>query len=307
MDLTEHVRAALIVLGTIAVAFVGLLVTGGWVRYYGAALQLPLLVIAGLVALLGILAVMAISFRTVNLANPSQALGLPEGTVRAVIALSLILIFAVVTVYLFEELSSEPMLTTSAATAGATAPSGTTGGTGATGAGGQTSVTATATTGTTGSAGVTGPTGATGATGATGPSGTQTAKAAAAQDFAKQLLIMLGTLITSITSFYFGSKTASDTSGAQTPPGMKPQIDRADNTNPAPGAQVTLSGSGLLSVDRVSLRQGSQDIAATGVSSSATQVIFTVPITVTAGSGAWQVVAKATDGTEAMLPGGIRV
>ncbi len=194
-------RAALIV-GLTAVVVL-LLVVGSalLVSYFKVVdeIRLPLMVIAGLISLLGMLAVMAIGFKTVHLANATQALGLPEGTVRAVIALSLILIFAVVTVYLFSALSlcDEKSPAPAAGNAGGASQS---------------------------------------------PSPTeqqQTARNNAALDFAKQLLVMLGTLITSITSFYFGSKTGSDVVSAvsrSTPPptDVPPAPAGAPPSPPAP-------------------------------------------------------------------------
>lgn len=102
-------RAAGVIVMTIVVIFamVGYgVVKLNEVKQLDDAVKLPLLVIAGLVSLIALLAVMAIAFKTVHLANQTQALGLPDGTVRAVIALSLILIFAVVTVYFFSDLSN---------------------------------------------------------------------------------------------------------------------------------------------------------------------------------------------------------
>jgi hypothetical protein len=200
-------RAAGVVVMTVVVVF-ALLGFGAWYFKDGKmledAVKLPLLVIAGLVSLIALLAVMAIAFKTVHLANPTQALGLPDGTVRAVIALSLILIFAVVTVYLFSDLSEtdkvacqeladlKQKVDTAISHAPATPPPAAT---------------------------------------TTNPSpvpvspedGRRASKLAASQDFAKQLLIMLGTLITSITSFYFGSKTATDAprSTSATPPAQR--------------------------------------------------------------------------------------
>src|SRR4051794_9774028 len=106
-DDVPAIRAAFVVIVTVLIVF-SLLAIGAWAMKAGKvddSVRLPLLVIAGLVSLIALLAVMAIAFKTVHLANQTQALGLPDGTVRAVIALSLILIFAVVTVYLFSNLS----------------------------------------------------------------------------------------------------------------------------------------------------------------------------------------------------------
>jgi hypothetical protein len=60
---------------------------------------LPLVVITGIVALLATLAIAAATFGLFNIADAKQALGLPAGSIQAVIALSLILIFAVVALY----------------------------------------------------------------------------------------------------------------------------------------------------------------------------------------------------------------
>jgi hypothetical protein len=69
-------------------------------------IRLPLLSISGVVALLGVSALVAITFSSVNLTDRTQALGLPVGSVRAVIALSLIVLFAILSVYLFSNLSN---------------------------------------------------------------------------------------------------------------------------------------------------------------------------------------------------------
>lgn len=60
---------------------------------------LPLIVIVGVIALLATLAIAAATFGLFGIADAKQALGLPAGSVQAVIALSLILIFAVVALY----------------------------------------------------------------------------------------------------------------------------------------------------------------------------------------------------------------
>jgi hypothetical protein len=60
---------------------------------------LPLLVIVGVIALLASLAIAAATYGLFEMSDKSQALGLPAGSVQAVIALSLILIFAVVALF----------------------------------------------------------------------------------------------------------------------------------------------------------------------------------------------------------------
>jgi hypothetical protein len=66
----------------------------------GPSVMVTLVVIASVIGLLAVLMMTALAFSSVNLADPAQALGLPEGSVRAVIALSLIVIFVIVIVFL---------------------------------------------------------------------------------------------------------------------------------------------------------------------------------------------------------------
>lgn len=73
---------------------------------------LPLIVITGVVALMATLAVAAALFGLFNISDKSQALGLPAGSVQAVIALSLILIFAVVALYASSSSGAEQFTST---------------------------------------------------------------------------------------------------------------------------------------------------------------------------------------------------
>ena len=176
----------------VLVAFVGTLALvggGGWlINEFTPELKLPLLILLAIVALLGSICLVVVAFAIFHLVDKQHALGLPDGSVRAIIALMLIVLFAAMTVFLIVRLESTPatnpgvdatkqVLTilgtlvtaiasfyfgTQSATAAVTATGGTTGtGSGGTGTGG----TGTAGTGT-GSAGTTG-TGTTG-TGTTG-------------------------------------------------------------------------------------------------------------------------------------------
>ena len=162
-------------------------------------LGLPVLAIFGVVALLASLSFVAISFNRVNMSDRTQALGLPQGSVRAVIALSLVVLFAILSVYLFSSLNnsgriqrdwclvdkermmlanslrtgeivSDRAMTTEevAAHCNAAPPE-------------QRFVV-----------------------------GFRDAGDPAGVDFAKQLLIFVGTLVTSVASFYFGSKAVSE-------------------------------------------------------------------------------------------------
>src|SRR5262252_21344 len=67
-------------------------------------IKLPVLIIVGIMALFATLALVAVTFSVAGLSDSSQALGLPEGSVRAAIALSLIVIFAITSIYLYGSL-----------------------------------------------------------------------------------------------------------------------------------------------------------------------------------------------------------
>lgn len=73
-------------------------------RAVNDAVRLPVLVVIGVMALFATLALVAVTFAVAGLTDPKQALGLPEGSVRAAIALSLIVIFAITSIYLYSSL-----------------------------------------------------------------------------------------------------------------------------------------------------------------------------------------------------------
>jgi hypothetical protein len=321
----DNVRAAKIV-GIVLVVGLVLLAAATYVsNYFEAAARLPFLVIAGLMALVGMLAAMAIAFKTVRLANQTQALGLPDGSIRAVIALSLILIFAVVTVYLFSELSnpmgveeikaaiekccpanrqppSTSTVTDSAPPAPAPAPPAPAAPSPVDQATAAANNAASAVTKL-----IADRVAADKAAAEKAANDQRMSSAGAAQDFAKQLLIMLGTLITSITSFYFGSKTATDAPGRPAPTPPKPS---SVDPNSIPAVElpktVTVKGTGMQLADTVTLRNAAGDQIGTDPPlSSETTVQFTVPKGVSPGK--WDVVVRTRDGGEAAMPGAMTI
>lgn len=63
---------------------------------------LPLLAIFGIMILFGAMALVSTLFERLGLANRDEALALPKGSVRAAIALSLIVLFAIISIMLFQ-------------------------------------------------------------------------------------------------------------------------------------------------------------------------------------------------------------
>jgi flagellar biogenesis protein FliO len=64
-----------------------------------------ILVVGAIAALMTVLFILAVGFSSLNLTNPNQALGLPEGSIRAMIALVLIMVFIIFGIHLFRRVS----------------------------------------------------------------------------------------------------------------------------------------------------------------------------------------------------------
>ena len=284
--------------------------------------SLPLLAIAGVMALIGALALVAIGFSMMSLSDRTQALGLPKGSVRAVIALSLVVLFAILTVYLFSALnkgdavrsvpclsqrklddfvrslqpgqlisSAQGMPTEGGQSCGAPAPAKT-------------------------------------AEGKPAPSEASAATAngtppeplyvvyfrdlpnPAGQDFAKQLLVLIGTLVTSVAGFYFGSKAASDAqSGSRRsdPPSLVSVEPTAINGGGAGAVAVKITGSGLNSVRQAQLASGDLRITDGSVVSNAGQVLARFNVPAGTPAGPWDVVVIDSDGRQCRIPGAVKV
>ena len=69
---------------------------------------LTLLLLFGVVVLLGSIGALLVLLAGFGIIDPKEALGLPSGSVRAIIALTLILIFAIVSVFLFWNRATTP-------------------------------------------------------------------------------------------------------------------------------------------------------------------------------------------------------
>lgn len=73
--------------------------------------MLTLMTVGGLIALLAAVSLVAAIFAAVGLADSKQALGLPEGSVRAIIALGLIVVFVIGGAYFYSDLSTSGAVT----------------------------------------------------------------------------------------------------------------------------------------------------------------------------------------------------
>jgi hypothetical protein len=203
--------------------------------------KLPIIAIAGVFLLLGALAIVSVAFSLFELSDKTQALGLPEGSIRAVIALSLIVLFAILSVYLYASLTSQK------------------------------------------------------------PDSPNT-------DFAKQLLVLVGTLVTSVASFYFGSRAAASGSAGgdvpRAPPeirGIDPQRLTADAASP-----LEIRGDRLDLVKEVKITSGSNQLVASDVVSNASTVRCRLGLPPDA-VGTWDVIVTDGIGRTSRLPSALMI
>lgn len=246
--------------------------------------MLPLVIISGVMMLLVTLALTAFVFSGVDLTDKTQALGLPEGSVRSVIALSLVLLFAILSVYLYSSMSSRgKIFEAKGLTKEASAqlkdnllP---------------------------GQFVFEQPT-----DGSTFTVHYREAANPASDDFAKQLLVMIGTLVTAVSSFYFGSKTAiAGQSDAE--PGDAPVIRSINPAKVVRGVltKLEITGDGLDTVKEVKAVSNDRQVLATDVTSSASGVKCSLAMDLSAPTGAWDIVVTDGAGKTAKLAGGLFV
>ncbi|HLH88322.1 MAG TPA: hypothetical protein VKX28_07675 [Xanthobacteraceae bacterium] len=249
-------------------------------------IMLPIFIIGGVLVLLVTLALTAVVFAGVDLTDRTQALGLPEGSVRSVIALSLILLFAIVTIFLYSSLSSNGKIVASPPLSQEARDSFKKGLPNAQYLFDQ-------------------------------PSGTGADQKyvvyyrdianPASEDFAKQLLAILATLVTAVSSFYFGAKTA--TSGGQDPTHPTPVIRGVNPAKVVRGTapKLELTGDGLDLIKEVKIAFGGRQILATSVLSNASSITCQLAVDADAPVGAWDVIATDGKGAQAKLGGGLTV
>ena len=258
-----------------------------------------MLAIAGVVALLGSLALVSVSFSLVNMSDKTQALGLPQGSVRAVIALSLVVLFAILTVYLFSSLNGQQQFDPVATCLNAALSSQMVGE----------------------------------ASDSEplirrpnlhcrdfdpnkNPLYDVIAKrplSPAGIDFAKQLLVLIGTLVTSVASFYFGSKAVGEARDVIAGLNISPSVQGVEPaTLPLGGENASLDvlGTGLNGARQVQVSRGQDQLNAISVTSNDNRVHakFNVPNTAALVDGAaWDVTVTHGQGRSSRLPAAVKI
>jgi len=304
MTITESKRAWLLfgAVGGGGLAVVAMIFWVGtfiWQMKGGDALNLPLIIITGVVFLLIVLGLLTFVFSLLGLANEGEALGLPSGSVRAVIALMLLVIFAIVAIFLYSDIAAsgrvqtirnvkEPNLVELRKQLNvilveeeklAPAPA---------------------------------------ATPALPPAAAEkeytvrylNPASRAAEDLAKQLIVLLGTLVTAVSSFYFASSSiaaATKQQDATGGPDAKIVTPRELKPNTA-GQPLTITGTNLRNSVGVKLTFGNEDpIIAEEVSASDTKVECKVTTKADSKPGPWTVVVSDNANNNSEIPGSVTI
>jgi len=277
--------------------------------------SLPLIAIGGIVVLIFMLTAVAMIFSILDLTNKDQAMGLPEGSIRAVIALSLIVLFAILSVFLYQSVSTGGSLSTIANLSDTERAQFMRDHTSARDIqsvlikdkDGQ-------------------PVVFKDKDGQPIKNADGTPKYfydvsyrsanAASEDFAKQLLVLLGTLMTAITSFYLGAGTATSAAKAGSEAGASagpvPTLSgiKPPSHSPSTGGAVLhleISGANLNSMTHVKIvKAGAQPIVATNVKSSPTGIVCELDVS-DATAGTWDVEVDDGGSKSAKLPGALTI
>ncbi len=247
---------------------------------HGSNLSLTTLALMGILALLGSLLVFTTVLHAVGLSNDQQALGLPDGSVRALLALALLGLFAILAAAVLAGPSPHTLQGLTAEQVAEfvkTNPE-------------HLDVTTVQL--------------------ANQPT-TYTVRVyppAEYDDFSKQILTLVGTLMTAVISFYFGSSSPPG-SGTQTQAGGTAQQPPSPTgmTPPATPAAATdqiyaIAGTGLDTVARVEfVPAAGAPVAATIISTTATALSARVNLPA---AGTWSVRVATATGSPIAVPGG---
>jgi hypothetical protein len=258
---------------------------------------LPLLAIGGVVLLLATLALVTVSLGILELTDKTQALALPEGSIRAVIALSLVVLFAIFAVFLYQGLAKGSSFERieSAFTRQQFLQ---------------------ANPGARDLLVVEGPAECS-KEGASLPAAARCTfsvryqNSAASEDFAKQMLTLIGTLMTAVVSFYFASKAVADaqkTDGAGAPPTLN-TVTPASHLIGKDGSPIRMeiSGLNLNSIKEVRLTNLGNHLDATNVTSSDSVVRCDVAVADNTARGAWDVTIVDGRGRSASKTGAVTI
>jgi len=258
-----------------------------------AEVALPVLAVVGAVALLASLAFLAVAFAALGLTDKSRALGLPEGSIRALIALLLLTFFVITSVFLYRQIRAPVVSAETATYTGisseqlAQIPS-------------EQLITI--------QSRIEGKAGAE----ETVYDVTRRLPAIPANEsserFAQQILTAISTLVASIAAFYFGTQSVAVARGIAAP--LLPVIR---SITPREGKQgdvienVEILGKDFESPVTVKLIRGSQEMMCMEVLASATKIKCKLTIPAKQEVGSYDLVMVNANGSEDRLPDALEV
>jgi hypothetical protein len=251
------------------------------------AIALPLIVLIGVIVLLIVISLVTFTFSVLGLASPTEALGLPDGSVRSIIALMLLVLFSIVSIFLYNSVATSATKSIEHVSSDQLTAMRT-----------QVSVVLTLPEKASG----TPPTTFTVYYRDTNP---------AADDIAKQLIVLLGTLVTAVASFYFGANSvASANAAALGQQNGDPKVTSI-SPNPIPPSDapqtLTLTGSNLGKITQLHLEQKNQpDIAAQGVNHPNDSTV-TAQVVAKGAPGTWDVVVVEDDEKKSITVGKVDI
>lgn len=263
-------------LGTIAIP---VLITWGFssqLRFVsGASITLPLLAISGVIGLLAVLTMVSVAFSAIGLSKPEYALGLPEGSVRAVIALGLVVIFVTVSIFLFGEIEGDNIISRDIPESLVASLDGETISISCEGID-DTNINVCDVL-------------------------TRVDKGAASEDFAKQVLTTVSTLVVAVAGFYFGARAVSAARGVAV---IAPPIIRNVQPNKAKQGDelsIEILGKNFSSPKIVKLVQDSKEILCEDILSNSTKISCKLKIGEKDPTGQWNLVVVNEDGGKDQL------
>jgi hypothetical protein len=238
-------------------------------------IEIGIIIVIAVVALMLLLFIMAAGFSILNLTDPKQALGLPEGSIRAMIALILVLVFIICGTYLFRLVGTGYPTTFVNQTSDEmqkiqgkilhAAPN---------------------------------------------PKNSQNFDVVVQSDLApdairlgQQLTTTIGTLVVAVSGFYFGSTTVSSAvTAAQSRQASKPAIQKIDPDHGIQGQVIDLviTGSELNRTQRVRLVRGNEEMACTDLLSNPTNIKCKLLVSKDPGDK-WDLSVATDDGAEVIL------
>ena len=254
-------------------------------------LTLTVLLIAGVVALIAVLGSTVVLFGFLGLSDKARAFGMPEGTIRAVIALGLILIFAITSVFLYEELRKpeesiiydqtyEQLIDISAKNNVKISQKH------CMAEGGKCKQ----------------------------PSdyhydvAVLSTASKSSEDFAKQLLTVISTLVVAVAGFYFGSRSIAAARGAVAPsePLIR-SINPKEGKQGVPQMDVEITGKNLELVKSVKLTREAKEIMLTNILSSASTIQGKIAIPDNQDEGMYDLIVVDKDDSEDRMTSAFKV